>query len=75
MGRLFLPGQVVSAENQGTFSDYHSIYNWSGTRSPAYVFNGAWLGSNQVGMYASDLFSYGNGSTSDEYLGSRLSKN
>ena len=23
MGRLFLPGQVVSAENQGTFSDYH----------------------------------------------------
>ena len=23
MGRLFLPGMVVSAENQGTFSDYH----------------------------------------------------
>ena len=24
MGRLFLPGMVVSAENQGTFSDYHT---------------------------------------------------
>ena len=23
---LFLPGQVVSAENQGTFSDYHFVH-------------------------------------------------
>lgn len=61
--------------NQGTFSDYHAIYNWSGARSPAYVFNGSWQGSNQAGMYTSDLFTYKNGSTFDEYVGSRLSKN
>ena len=57
-----------------TFSDYHSIYNWSGARSPAYIFNGAWSGSNLVGMYASDLFTHDDGSTIGVDVGSRLSK-
>ena len=52
---------------------YHAIYNWSGARSPAYVFNGAWTGSNQVGMYASDLFTWEDGHTYGVDVGSRLS--
>ena len=54
------------------FSDYHSIYNWSGARSPAYVFNGSFTGSNLVGMYASDLFTHDDGSTTGYDVGSRL---
>lgn len=57
-----------------TFSDYHAIYNWSGSRSPAYVFNGSWVEINEVGMNASDIFTNEDGSTSYETVGSRLSK-
>ena len=77
MGRLFLPGQVVSAENQGTFSDYHFNDNKEAKLEQAYggsywqyvtdVGCGIFLDNDgraefEPGTYGSDL-------------GSRLSKN
>ena len=47
----------------------------SGARIPAYVFGGAWDNSIQFGIYASDLFTHSDGSTTDSDACSRLSKN
>ena len=71
MGRLFLPGLVVSAENQGTFSDYH----WFVPSSNCDI---AYCGSfgllRQCGLFACDFRPLNN--ISDRaHWGSRLSKN
>ena len=61
MGRLFLPGMVVSAENQGTFSDYHGLeYN------PVVIIIGG-IGLMGDDVYDPDYPLIG--------IGSRLSKN
>ena len=72
-GKLSTVGSPLTKNKSIFFSDYHSIHNWSGVASPAYVFNGSWIASNIVGMYASDIYSYGDGSTSDYTVCSRLS--
>lgn len=47
----------------------------SGARIPAYVFGGFWDDSIKLGIYASDVFTHSDGSTSDYASVSRLSKN
>ena len=71
MDRLFLPGMVVSAENQGTFSDYHDNSGDGG--SSFWPIYGS-LGRNEMtcGIFCDNdcpktLYTSG--------LGSRLSKN
>ena len=68
MGRLFLPGLVVSAENQGTFSDYHLNYP-----EPDVICCGpddVYYNSSSSGM-----FSIHERSISYHLFSSRLSKN
>ena len=82
IGRLFLPGLVVSAENQGTFSDYHA-YEFVNEPIGWFMFGGGW----SVYSFAKDsprtpsaggLFREHEQSTRYGYfetIGSRLSKN
>ena len=69
MGRLFVPGQVVSAENQGTFSDYH--YQYDG------YYSGMLAGVNNYTPQACGCFDYGYYVNNGLHvlIGSRLSKN
>lgn len=74
MGRLFLPGQVVSAENQGTFSDYH----WLEARTRWLAFaGGAYWDGYVCGIFAQDLYGaeYYGSEGGTEVVCSRLSKN
>ena len=65
---LFLPGMVVSAENQGTFSDYH----WHEPDSSILLSGGTWEGLSEAGVMISDIW----GPAESLYrVGSRLSKN
>lgn len=73
---LFLPKTVVSAENQGTFSDYHTGGTYTGTVSLL-------IGARGTGTNAEDhlcgLFrghiNFDDASTVNSIFGSRLSKN
>ena len=67
---LFLPGQVVSAENQGTFSDYHAPE----TANSNEFFTGQHAVTiNSCGVFAEYMTI--TQSANKVYLGSRLSKN
>ena len=72
MGRLFLPGMVVSAENQGTFSDYHGFYP-DGNHLPEYGYNtgDSWRERTLCGCFSTESIS----SAGYYTAGSRLSKN
>jgi hypothetical protein len=69
---LFLPGTVVSAENQGTFSDYHDA-------ASGHVLTGEWWIYEHLAyaIYHCGIYDYGACSYScyDFGTGSRLSKN
>ena len=60
--------KVVSAENQGTFSDYHGVED-----NRALLINGgSWYNSSDAGLMADDMWHLG---TDLSWVGSRLSKN
>ena len=68
---LFLPASVVSAENQGTFSDYHNEH-WGG-QSIAFSSGAWWQFDTRAGLFTGET-----GAASAETMnevGSRLSKN
>ena len=77
MGRLFLPGLVVSAENQGTFSDTHCPTYEISDELPIVI-----VGDDSSPLSESGIFcvqalhhNWGFGLNVSIALGSRLSKN
>jgi len=66
-GILFLPGLVVSAENQGTFSDYH-VYQ----QEVNLLVGQPWVAGSGSGIYSRGAFY---DSSYHEWVSSRLSKN
>ena len=76
MGRLFLPGLVVSAENQGTFSDRHVVWLADNLFLRWMYFGGPALDtpSTAQGIF-SDYMRDMDGDETDIGFSSRLSKN